>query len=546
MLNNIDPTQTEAWQKLTDLFDDVLLQDMRDMFKNDPERSQRYSIESADLYLDYSKNRITDEVLDTLKGLTKELKLSESINAQFSGDTINGTEHRAVLHTALRLPKTARLVLGGENVVPAVHAELAHMKSFSESVRTGEWKGYTGKSISSVINIGIGGSDLGPAMVCDALKAYQSHIKVDFVSNVDGTHLTQVLSECDPETTLFIISSKSFTTLETMTNAHSAKNWFLARGAKEEDIAKHFIAVSTNLPEVKAFGIDEQNVFEFWDWVGGRYSLWSAIGLSISVAVGHENFEELLAGAHEMDIHFKSEKEKSMPTILALLGIWYGNFFGSESHAILPYNQQLHRFPAYLQQADMESNGKSVNRSGNPVHYQTGPIIWGQPGTNGQHAFFQLLHQGTKLIPADFIVAAQNHHSLENHHHQLLANCLAQTQALMMGKTAHEAQEELEKRGLTQEEVAAILPYKVFEGNRPTNTILMQKLTPKTLGALIALYEHKIFVQGVIWNIYSYDQWGVELGKQLATPIFEELNGETKKEKDSSTHQLIDKIKSWS
>jgi glucose-6-phosphate isomerase len=542
MLPNKNPTQTESWFKLTNLFDDHLFVHMREQFDQDPLRAKRYSQEAAGLFLDYSKNRITDEVWENLKSLAEELDISRAIKAQFTGEKINGTEKRSVLHTALRLPIDQSLIHDGENVVPTIHAELQHMKIFTDKVRSGQWKGYSSKEITTVVNIGIGGSDLGPVMVCEALKPYQTSIQPRFISNVDGSQITATLNECDPETTLFIISSKSFTTQETMTNANSAKNWFLGSGATQQDVAKHFVAVSTNLEAVRDFGIDEQNVFQFWDWVGGRYSLWSAIGLSICLSVGFDSFEELLAGAHEMDKHFQQEGINSMPTTLALLGVWYSNFFGAESHAILPYNQHLNRFAAYLQQADMESNGKSVDRNGNPVHYQTGPIIFGEPGTNGQHAFYQLIHQGTKLIPADFIVAAKNHHGLANHHHQLVANCLAQTQALMMGKTAHEAETELKTQGLSSEEIETLLPYKVFEGNRPTNTIVMEQLTPKTLGALIALYEHKIFVQGVIWNIYSYDQWGVELGKQLAKPILKALEEDQVFEGDASTKQLLDRL----
>jgi glucose-6-phosphate isomerase len=463
----------------------------------------------------------------------------------FKGEKINETEDRAVLHTALRNRSNTPIMVDGADVMPDVNAVLAKMKKFSEAIISGSWKGYTGKAITDVVNIGIGGSDLGPVMVTEALKAYKNHLNLHFVSNVDGTHIVETLKEVDPETTLFLIASKTFTTQETMTNAHSARDWFLASGAVDADVAKHFAALSTNEDGVGKFGIDTQNMFGFWDWVGGRYSLWSAIGLSIVLSIGFENFEELLTGAHEMDNHFRTtEFERNIPVILALIGIWYNNFFEAETEAILPYDQYMHRFAAYFQQGDMESNGKHVDRTGQTVNYQTGPIIWGEPGTNGQHAFYQLIHQGTKLIPCDFIAPAQSHNPLGEHHKMLLSNFFAQTEALMNGKTEKEVVAELKDK--STEEIEKLAPFKVFEGNRPTNSILVKKITPKVLGSLIAMYEHKIFVQGIIWNIFSFDQWGVELGKHLAGKILPELQADDAvNSHDSSTNGLINLYKDW-
>ncbi|MFA7473354.1 MAG: glucose-6-phosphate isomerase, partial [Spirosomataceae bacterium] len=465
-----------------------------------------------------------------------------------NGDKINATENRSVLHIALRNRANTPIYSDGKDVMPEVNAVLEKMKEFSNKIRSGEWKGYTGKAITDVVNIGIGGSDLGPVMVTEALKRYaKKGLNVHFVSNVDGTHIVETLKDLNPETTLFLIASKTFTTQETMANAHTARQWFLASAQDEEAIKKHFVALSTNQAEVVKFGIDPNNMFVFWDWVGGRYSLWSAIGLSIAIYIGFSNFEQLLAGAHEADNHFRTTKfDKNIPVILGLLGVWYNNFFGAETHAILPYDQYLHRFAAYFQQGDMESNGKYVGRDGKPVDYQTGPIIWGEPGTNGQHAFYQLIHQGTKLIPADFIAPAISHNPVGEHHTLLLSNFFAQTEALMNGKTADEVRAELSNSGKSAEEIEALVPFKVFEGNRPTNSILIKKITPKTLGTLIALYEHKIFVQGIIWNIFSFDQWGVELGKQLANKIYPELKSDAPiNSHDASTNGLINQYKRW-
>ncbi|MGE8380612.1 MAG: glucose-6-phosphate isomerase, partial [Sphingobacterium sp.] len=524
MFPKINFTTTKAYQYLVDHYIDINQQDLRELFVADPQRFEKFSILFEDILLDYSKNRVNEETMALLIQLAKECQLSEAIAAMFAGERINVTENRPVLHTALRNQSDRPVFVDGKDVMPAVKSVLAHVKTFTEQILSGEWKGYTDKQITDVVNIGIGGSDLGPVMVTEALKAYKSRLNVHFVSNVDGTHIAETLKGVNPETTLFLIASKTFTTQETMANAHTAKDWFLSKGASEQDVAKHFAALSTNTDAVKAFGIDPQNMFEFWDWVGGRYSLWSAIGLSISLAIGFDNFEELLKGAYDADEHFRtSALEENIPVILALLGIWYNNFFEAESHAILPYDQYLHRFAAYFQQGDMESNGKYIDRNGERVDYQTGPIIWGEPGTNGQHAFYQLIHQGTKLIPCDFIAPANSLNPIGNHHQLLLSNFFAQTEALMNGKTEEEVVAELQKVGKSNEEVAELKTYKVFEGNRPTNSILLKKMTPRTLGRLIALYEHKIFVQGVIWNIYSFDQWGVELGKQLANNILPEL-----------------------
>jgi glucose-6-phosphate isomerase len=512
-------------------------------FTPQPNRFDQFTIRFKDILLDYSKNRITHETLRLLLKLPEQADLRSAIDKMFVGDAINATENRAVLHTALRNRKNTPVMVDGQDVMPGINDVLARMKSFTNRVRSGEWRGYTDQPITDIVNIGIGGSDLGPVMVTEALKPYgdDQKLRVHFVSNVDGAHIYEALQLVKPETTLFLIASKTFTTQETMTNANTARQWFLANGGQETDIAKHFAALSTNQKAVEAFGIDPANMFGFWDWVGGRYSLWSAIGLSIALYIGFENFEELLAGGHDMDEHFRMTRfEENMPVMLALLGIWYNNFFGAQTQAILPYDQYLHRFAAYFQQGDMESNGKSVGRDGKAVDYQTGPIIWGEPGTNGQHAFYQLIHQGSKLIPCDFIAPAISHRPIGNHHTLLLSNFFAQTEALMNGKTEAEAADELRKAGKTEADIAFLAPFKAFAGNRPTNSILVKQITPRTLGQLIAMYEHKIFVQGVIWNIFSFDQWGVELGKQLASQIVPELsNDELVTNHDSSTNGLI-------
>lgn len=547
MLPTINFTETTAYRYLTDHYIGLSEWTLKDLFANDPQRFAKFSLQLQDILFDYSKNRITDETMALLVQLARECKLDEAIQAMFSGHKINVTEGRQVLHTALRKPVGQEVLVDGEDIMPKVHAVKAQMKAFCEKIHSGEWKGFTGKAITDIVNIGIGGSDLGPVMVTEALKAYKTHLDVHFVSNVDGTHIAETLKKVNPETTLFLIASKTFTTQETMANAHSAKQWFLSHGASQEDVAKHFAALSTNEKGVAEFGIDTRNMFEFWDWVGGRYSLWSAIGLSIALAVGYDNFEELLQGAHEADEHFKSSPfEENIPVIMGLLGIWYNNFFEAESHAILPYDQYLHRFAAYFQQGDMESNGKYVDRNGQRIDYQTGPIIWGEPGTNGQHAFYQLIHQGTKLIPCDFIAPAISHNPLGNHHQLLLSNFFAQTEALMNGKDEEAVVAELRAANKSEEEINKLKAFKVFEGNRPTNSILLRQVTPRSLGTLIALYEHKIFVQGIIWNIYSFDQWGVELGKQLASQILPELQNEDPIEShDSSTNGLINQYKAW-
>ena len=538
--------KTQAWKKLQQHHAALADRTMRQMFAEDPGRFARFSLRLGDLLLDYSKNRITSETMDLLLDLAHTAGVEAMRDRMFAGEPINLTERRAVLHVALRNFSSRQILVGGQDVMPDVRAALDHMQKFSEAVRSGAWLGYTGKPIRTVVNIGIGGSDLGPAMVCEALRPYRrDDLDVCFVSNVDGSHLAEVLRRVDPETTLFLVASKTFTTQETMANAQSARAWFLGHAKDERHIARHFVAMSTNAKEVTKFGIAQDNMFVFWDWVGGRYSLWSSIGLSIALAVGFDNFRALLEGAHEMDEHFRTTPlEKNMPVVLALLGVWYNNFFGAETHAILPYDQYLSRFPAYFQQGDMESNGKRVTRDGQVVDYQTGPVIWGEPGTNGQHAFYQLLHQGTKLVPCDFLASVETHNPIGEHHTLLLANFLAQTEALMTGKTEAEARAELEAAGLKGDELTALLPHKIFPGNRPTNSLLYQKLDPRTLGKLIALYEHKIFVQGVIWNVNSYDQWGVELGKKLANAILPELRAEGEvSSHDSSTNGLINEIK---
>ena len=547
MLKKIDPAKTKAWQSLLSHFEWMKEVPMKDLFREDPERFKKFSFRFNDILVDCSKNRITEETLGLLLGLAEEAGLQEGIEEMFSGEKINETEDRAVLHTALRNSAGEPVHVNGRNVMPEVKAVLAKMKEFSGNVISGRWRGWTGRRISDMVNIGIGGSDLGPVMLTECLKPYgKEGIKLHFVSNVDGTHIAETLKGLNPETTLFIVASKTFTTQETMTNAHTARSWFLEHAKEEAHVARHFVAVSTNKEQVRAFGIDPENMFVFWDWVGGRYSLWSAIGLSIVCFVGFENFEALLQGAHEMDRHFRSEPfRQNIPVILALLGIWYNNFFGAETEAILPYDQYMHRFPAYFQQGNMESNGKSIDRSGNRVAYQTGPIIWGEPGTNGQHAFYQLIHQGTKLIPADFLAPALSHNPIGNHHPILLSNFFAQTEALMNGKSKEEVVAELRREGKGEEEILKLWPYRAFEGNRPTNSILFTKLTPRVLGSLIAMYEHKIFVQGLIWNIFSFDQWGVELGKQLAKKILAELQDSAPvSSHDSSTNGLINAYKS--
>lgn len=545
MLPNHNPTTTQAWQKLEMLFLTMQATHMRELFDEDPERFSKFSLQFEDILLDYSKNLIQEEVLRELVALANEIELKDAVEAMFRGAKINKTEDRAVLHTALRNRGNQAVMVDGEDVMLEVNRVLQQMKTFSEKLHSGAWKGYTGKAITDIVNIGIGGSDLGPYMVTEALKPYWKNITPHFVSNVDGSHIAEAVKHLDPETTLFIIASKTFTTQETMTNATSARSWFLEKTGGNGEVAKHFVAVSTNQKEVTAFGIAPENMFVFWDWVGGRYSLWSSIGLSIACTVGFDNFEQLLSGAHAMDNHFRETPfEKNIPVILALIGVWYNNFFGAASEAILPYDQYLHRFAAYFQQGNMESNGKSTDREGNPVTYQTGPIIWGEPGTNGQHAFYQLIHQGTKLIPCDFIAPAISHNPISDHHAKLLSNFFAQTEALMMGKTAEEVFEELTNAGMTNDEVITHTSFRVFEGNRPSNSIMFRQLTPRTLGSLLAMYEHKIFVQGVIWNVYSFDQWGVELGKVLAKKILPELtsSGEITSH-DSSTNGLINYFK---
>jgi glucose-6-phosphate isomerase len=546
MLKRIDPTKTKAWRNLGEHFARMKDVHMKDLFAADPFRFERFSLSFQDILVDYSKNRITPETMKLLFSLAEEVDLRDAIEKMFAGDKINETENRAVLHVALRNRSNHPIEVDGENVMPRVNAVLDKMKSFSEKIASGEWKGYSGRRISDLVNIGIGGSDLGPAMVTECLKPYaRQGVSAHFVSNVDGSHLVETLKRLNPETTLFLIASKTFTTQETMTNAFSARDWFLARAKESRHVSRHFIALSANTEKVKAFGIDPENMFVFWDWVGGRYSLWSAIGLSIACYVGFEHFAGLLQGAHEMDLHFREAPfEKNIPVILALLGVWYNNFFGAETEAILPYDQSMHRFPAYFQQGNMESNGKSVDRNARRVSCHTGPVIWGEPGTNGQHAFYQLIHQGTRLIPADFLAPAISHNPIGNHHSILLSNFFAQPEALMKGKTQEEAIAELKGEGKSDGEIQRLWPYRIFEGNRPTNSILFRKLTPRVLGSLIAMYEHKIFVQGVIWNIFSFDQWGVELGKQLAGKILPELGDERPVHShDSSTNGLINAFK---
>ncbi len=547
-MKNINPTQTAAWQALQKHFDEMKDVTIADLFAKDGDRFSKFSATFGDqMLVDYSKNRITEETLAKLQDLAKECDLAGAIKSMFSGEKINRTENRAVLHVALRNRSNTPILVDGKDVMPEVNAVLEKMKTFSEAIISGEWKGYTGKAITDVVNIGIGGSDLGPYMVTEALRPYKNHLNMHFVSNVDGTHIAEVMKKVNPETTLFLVASKTFTTQETMTNAHSARDWFLKAAGDEKHVAKHFAALSTNAKAVGEFGIDTANMFEFWDWVGGRYSLWSAIGLSIVLSIGFDNFVELLSGAHAMDKHFSTTPaEKNLPVLLALIGIWYNNFFGAETEAILPYDQYMHRFAAYFQQGNMESNGKYVDRNGNVVDYQTGPIIWGEPGTNGQHAFYQLIHQGTKMVPCDFIAPAITHNPLSDHHQKLLSNFFAQTEALAFGKSREVVEQEYRDQGKDPATLDYVVPFKVFEGNRPTNSILLREITPFSLGALIALYEHKIFTQGVILNIFTFDQWGVELGKQLANRILPELKDDKEiSSHDSSTNGLINRYKAW-
>ena len=534
-LPNINPTTTNSWKKLQKHFETVCNVHMKDLFAQDSDRADKFSIQWDDFYVDFSKNRITEETFKLLLELADEVKLKDAIKSQFSGEIINKTEGRAVLHTALRAPKTADFKVDGVNVMPEVYVVKQKIEAFTNDVVNGHRKGYTGKTFTDVVNIGIGGSDLGPAMVVDSLQYYKNHLTTHFVSNIDGDHVNEVIKKLNPETTLFVIVSKTFTTQETLSNANTIKDWFL-KSANQEAIGTHFVAVSTNIKNVKAFGIDENNIFPMWDWVGGRFSLWSAVGLTISLAVGYNNFDNLLQGANKMDDHFENEDfETNIPVVLALISVWYNNFFKAESEAIIPYSQYLNQFATYLQQGIMESNGKSIDRNGKPINYQTGTIIWGEPGTNSQHAFFQLIHQGTKLIPADFIGFTKSLHGNQDHQDKLISNFLAQTEALLNGKT----EEEVIAEGTNKE----IIPFKVFKGNKPTNTIFINKLTPESLGKLIAMYEHKIYVQGVIWNIFSYDQFGVELGKQLASKILQEINSLTINNHDSSTSNLLNYYK---
>src|SRR5688572_23927957 len=546
MLPKINPTATTAWSSLQQHFTEMKSVKMKDLFAANKDRFDRFHVGLDDMLFDYSKNIVTDKTLSLLQQLADECRVKDAIAAMFNGDVINETEHRSVLHIALRNFSKEPIYAQGNNVMPGIKKVLRKMKSFCDAIHTGEHRGYTGKRIKYIVNIGIGGSDLGPLMVSEALRPYKvDDVETYFVSNVDGTHIAETLKKVKPERTLFLVASKTFTTQETMTNAHTARQWFLKKARDERHIAKHFAALSTNELEVVKFGIDKKNMFEFWDWVGGRYSLWSAIGLSIALTIGYKNFEQLLKGGYSSDQHFsKAPFDKNIPVLMALIGVWYTNFFGSQTESILPYDQYMHRFAAYFQQGNMESNGKSIDRNGEAVEYATGPVIWGEPGTNGQHAFYQLIHQGTPMIPCDFIAPAQSHNPIGDHHPKLLSNFFAQTEALMNGKAEEDAEIELEQQGLSDEQVARLLPYKVFSGNKPTNSLMVKKITPFTLGQLIALYEHKIFVQGIIWNIFSFDQWGVELGKQLANKILPELgNDEAISNHDSSTNGLINAYK---
>ncbi|SFI53771.1 glucose-6-phosphate isomerase [Olleya namhaensis] len=542
-LPSINPTSTKAWKKLEAHFKTVKSLEMKHLFTQDTERANQMTINWDDFYVDYSKNRITSETMSLLLELAEEVKLKEAIQAQFSGEIINKTEGREVLHTALRAKATDTIIVDGKNVMPEVIAVKQKIETFSNQVITGQLKGYTNKPFTDVVNIGIGGSDLGPAMVVESLQYYKNHLTTHFVSNVDGDHVNEVLKTLNPETTLFVIVSKTFTTQETLSNANTIRTWFLKQ-AKQEDVAKHFVAVSTNIEKVKDFGIDENNIFPMWNWVGGRFSLWSAVGLTISLSVGYKHFDSLLEGANKMDTHFKTaDLDQNIPVVLALLSVWYNNFFKAESEAVIPYTQYLTQFATYLQQGIMESNGKSVDRNGVPVNYQTGTLIWGEPGTNSQHAFFQLIHQGTKLIPADFIGFAQSLYGNHDHQDKLMSNYFAQTEALLNGKTKEDVEAELKSQNASAEKIKELTPFKVFEGNKPTNTIFIKKLTPESLGKLIAMYEHKIFVQGIVWNIYSYDQFGVELGKQLANKILKEFDNSSFANHDASTLNLLELYK---
>jgi glucose-6-phosphate isomerase len=540
-LKAINPTQTAAWKKLQAHFETLKNVRMQDLFANEPARAEHMHLQWNDFLVDYSKNIVTKETMELLHELANEVQLKAAISQYFDGDSINQTENRAVLHTALRAKESATVYVDGTNVMPEIFAVKNKIKQFSNEIISGQRKGFTGKPFTDIVNIGIGGSDLGPAMIVEALQYYKNQLDVHFVSNVDGDHVNEILKKVNPETTLFVIVSKTFTTQETLSNAETIRSWFL-QSATQDDVAKHFVAVSTNIQKVTEFGINPDNIFPMWDWVGGRFSLWSAVGLSISLAVGFDHFDQLLEGAHEMDEHFKNETfENNIPVTLALLSVWYNNFFGAESEALIPYTQYLQKLAPYLQQGIMESNGKSIGRDGKPVNYQTGTIIWGEPGTNSQHAFFQLIHQGTKLIPTDFIGYKEALYGNKDHHDKLMSNFFAQTEALLMGKTEAQVKAEFEKQGISGEKAAFLLPFKVFSGNKPTNTLLIDKLTPASLGALVALYEHKIFVQGIIWNIFSYDQWGVELGKQLASSILNEIVNNEPKDHDSSTTFLLKK-----
>ncbi len=539
-LDSTNPSGTAAWEKLRNHFFDMQTVSMQEMFAEDNSRAEKFHLKWDNFLVDYSKNIINQETVDTLLELANEVKLKEAISKYFAGDVINQTENRAVLHTALRAKENAVIHVDGKNVIPEIFEVKNKIKGFTNAIVNGERKGFTGKNFTDVVNIGIGGSDLGPAMAVEALQFYKNQLNVYFVSNVDGDHVQEIIKKLNPETTLFVIVSKTFTTQETLSNSETIRNWFL-KSAKQEDVAKHFVAVSTNIGKVTEFGIDQNNIFPMWDWVGGRFSLWSAVGLSISLAVGFDNFDKLLNGANDMDEHFKTaEFDQNIPVVLALLTVWYNNFFGAESEALIPYTQYLQKLAPYLQQGIMESNGKSVGRDGFPVNYQTGTIIWGEPGTNSQHAFFQLIHQGTKLIPTDFIGFVKPLYGDNDHHDKLMSNFFAQTEALLNGKTDDQVKAEFDKTGISGAQADFLLPFKVFTGNKPTNTILIDKLTPEALGSLIAMYEHKIFVQGVIWNIFSYDQWGVELGKQLATKILDEINSKEISNHDSSTNFLLD------
>lgn len=547
-MNKINPTITKSWEKLLGHYEAIKNTQMKNLFA-EGDRAAEFTLKWDDFYVDYSKNRITAETMQLLHEFAEEMKLKDAMADYFGGKTINETEGRAVMHTALRAPKDAIIEIDGQNIVEEINDTKQKIKQFSEKIVSGSHKGFTGKGITDIVNIGIGGSDLGPDMVTKALAYYQNHLKVHFISNVDGDHVHETLKDLNPETTLFVVVSKTFTTQETLTNANTARDWFIKKTAqpgedRQKDVAKHFVAVSTNLKAVIDFGIAEENVFTMWEWVGGRFSIWSAVGLTIAIAIGYDNFESFLEGAHGMDEHFKNtDFDQNIPVTLALLTVWYNNFFGAESEAIIPYTQYLQRLPAYLQQATMESNGKSVDQNGKPVDYQTGTIIWGEPGTNSQHAFFQLIHQGTKIIPTDFIGYKESLYGDKDHHNKLMANYLAQTEALMKGKTEEEVRQELQVDGMDQENIDRLAPFKVFEGNKPTNSILINKLTPKSFGALIAMYEQKIFVEGILWNIFSFDQWGVELGKQLAKNVLKDINGNEINKHDSSTTALINYFK---